>query len=252
MVDKLIHRIKRKLLKLRFQPIHVYCFHHVSDTYDAATMWDEDWTQTEALKQFVNRLQQKGYIFISLPEAHERLKQDKFRRKKFAVLTADDGYKTLYNILPWFQEMQIPVTLFINPKYILEDEIDSDTQRRMQQSKISKDSASLYLKSMDIQMLQSPLVTFGHHGFEHLDEWNINKEEFKRNLDLCVSAMRESFKNVIPYYAHTYGHTNSGNDEVLQEFGLIPVYTAGNANYNISAVIDRELISQERLQHNLL
>lgn len=51
-------KIRRKLLKLRLQPIRVFCFHQVSETFD---------------------------------EAYEKWKHNWYRRKKYAVLTADNN-----------------------------------------------------------------------------------------------------------------------------------------------------------------
>ena len=112
-------------MKLRLQPIRVYCFHHVSDAYDTSYMWEEDWLNTDALKTFILGLQQNGYTFISLSEAHAKLTNDIYRNRKYAVLTADDGFKTLLNIVPWLIEQQIPITLFMNPRYITDDGIIS-------------------------------------------------------------------------------------------------------------------------------
>ena len=234
-------------MKLRLQPIRVFCFHHVSEKYDAATMWEEDWTQTEALKQFVKELQNRGYVFISLPEAHERMKHDWIRRMKYAVLTADDGFKSLLNILPWMQEQKIPITLFVNPKYIVEEGIGENVQERLDETKGTITNQELYLQLSDVCKLESPLITFGYHGYEHLDEWKIDEPAFIHNLEQCINSMRAQFPNVISYYAHTYDHAKLANDEILQRLGITPVYTADNMNYNDANRIDRELVSNLRL-----
>ena len=247
MIDKLIHKIKRKWMKLRLQPIRVFCFHHVSEKYDAATMWEEDWTQTEALKQFVKELQSRGYVFISLLEAHERLKHDRLRGKKYAVLTSDDGFKTLLNILPWLQEQQIPITLFVNPKYIVEEGIGENVQERLDETKGIITNQDLYLQLSDVRKLESPLITFGYHGYEHLDEWKIDEATFVQNLEQCIEVMKTQFPNVIPYYAHTYDHARVSNVEMLWRIGITPIYTAGNKNYNDGNRIDRELVSMSKM-----
>lgn len=77
-------------------------------------MWPCDWIQTDAFKRTVLELQKK-YTFTSLTEAQRHLRGDIVRTGKFAVLTADDGFATLKNIMPWIIERGIPITLFINP-----------------------------------------------------------------------------------------------------------------------------------------
>lgn len=240
-------RILRLIAKLRLQPIRVFCFHHVSDEYDPLTMWEEDWVNIGVFRQWIVSMMKRGYTFISLSEAYIKLKQDKFRCKKYAVLTADDGYKSILNILPWLEEQYIPITLFVNPKYIFEDRIGENIQNRLDQKQTKVSSCEIYLKMNDILSIQSPNVTFAYHGYEHLDEWDMNKETFTQNLTKCIETMQRDFPNVTPFYAHTYGHAKREYDAILHKHGLTPVYVSGNGNYNNASNIDRELISNERL-----
>ena len=248
---EIIAKIRRKLMKLRLQPIRVFCFHHVSDEFDPLTMWECDWTQTELFKHNIQNLKERGYTFISLPEAYFKLKNDKFRHKKYAVLTVDDGFKSMHNILPWLIEQRIPVTLFVNPKYILKEGIGENVQNRLNMTGTIIDSNEMYLNADDIVKLQSPYITFAHHGYEHLDEWKIDEIKFKQNLTQCIETMQRDFPNVIPFFAHTYGHARREYDAILHEHGLTPVYVSGNENFN-ALYIDRELVSNERLLNGLL
>lgn len=246
-IMKIFTRVNRKLIKWRLTPIRVFGLHHVSDTYNVATMWEEDWTQTEALKQFVVGLQNQGYIFISFSEANEKLKRDWLRNKRYAVLTADDGFKTLLNILPWLQEQRIPITLFVNPKYILNDGIGDNVQILLKQTHGTVANQELYLNIEDIRALKSSYISFACHGYEHLDERELDVDEFKKNVEQCMKALSTDFPNVIPFYAHTYGQTKEGYDDILRSYGLTPVYISGNPNYNNEGYIDRELLSNGRI-----
>lgn len=229
-------------MKLRLQPIRVYCLHHVSDTYDASYMWECDWTNTDVLKQRIIDLQKKGYTFISLPEAHEMLKYDWFRSKRYAVLTADDGFRTLINILPWLIEHMIPITLFVNPKYIIDGGIGENVLNRLHQSGGTISNSELYLNMVDINAFQSPLVTYAYHGYEHKDESKIDNTVFIKNLEECIESMHLKFPNIIQYYAHPYGITKAGNDDILCNKGITPIYINGKKNYAYNGYIDRELI----------
>ncbi len=117
-ISEFIEKIKRKWMKLRLQPIRVFCLHHVCEQFDADTMYACDWMALDEFKQKINALRSQGYQFISLSEAYNHLKKNRFRRKKYAVLTFDDGYKSLKEVLPWLEEQKIPATLFINGKYL--------------------------------------------------------------------------------------------------------------------------------------
>lgn len=248
----LFSKIQRKWTKLRLQPIRVVCVHHVSDKYDASYMWEEDWTNTERLKMWIRTMQEQGYIFISLSQAYSYIQRDLFRFHKYVVLTADDGYKSLLNIIPWLEEQQIPITLFLNPRYIFENEIGPNVGRKLKESHVKITSSELYIKEPDLKYLQSTLITFAYHGYEHIDEWEIDGIVFEKNVDLCMNIMQKRLSNVVPFYAHTYSHTKQENDKLLREKSLTPVYVFGNENYNETYRIDRELISDERLIEGLI
>ena len=52
------HKINRKWVKLRLQPIRVFCLHHVCKAFDAESMNKGDWMQIDEFKQKVQTLQQ--------------------------------------------------------------------------------------------------------------------------------------------------------------------------------------------------
>lgn len=41
----ILNKIKRKLVKLRLQPIRVFCLHHVSKRFDTESMCEGDWME---------------------------------------------------------------------------------------------------------------------------------------------------------------------------------------------------------------
>ena len=110
-------RVKRKWRRLWLKPVRVFCFHHVSDEFEPETMKQSDWMQADAFKQRLLTLKKKN-AFVSLDEAYRHIANDRYRLKRYAVLTADDGWASLRFILPWLNEQHIPVTLFLNPLYM--------------------------------------------------------------------------------------------------------------------------------------
>ena len=153
-MEEIMHKLCRKWMKLRLRPIRVFCLHHVCEQFDADAMYACDWVAMDEFKQKIIALRNKGYQFISLTDAYEHLKKDWFRRKKYAVLTFDDGYKSLKEVLPWLEEQKIPATLFINGKYL-----DSKSYRETPKEQ--------YLTYDELFALTSPLIEIGHHGWEH-------------------------------------------------------------------------------------
>lgn len=247
-----LHKIRRKLLKSRLQPIRVFCFHQVSETYSPLTMWECDWTPTELFKSNIMYLKSRGVKFISLQQAHEKLKFDWFRTKKYAILTADDGYKSLLNILPWLEEQQIPITLFINTKYLdgqSWSEINEEQARRVNPDvDMLKDVCpELYLSVEELKKVAAmPNVTIGMHGHEHLDATEQTKEKFMENVQKCQLALKD-LPHKIPYYAYAWGKHNAEKDKLLTEMGLVPVLVNGTPNYSYEGYIDRMAMDGKQL-----
>lgn len=244
LIVNLFAKIKRKLLKLRLRPIRVFCLHHVSDDYNPLTMWECDWTQTDLFKRNIRNLKEQGYTFISLSDAQKKLKRDWFRHEKYAVLTVDDGFKSLLNILPWLEEQKIPITIFVNTKYLdgkSWSEINEEQARRVKpEVDMLRDVCpNLYLSKKELKKTAAmPNVTIGMHGHEHLDATEQTIEEFKQNVQLCQDALKD-VPHVLPYFAYTWGRHNAETDEVLSEMGLTPVLVNGTKNYNNVKYIDR-------------
>lgn len=229
MTKEFLHRIKRKLMKMRLQPIRVFCFHQVSDEFDASTMYPDDWLQTDEFKRRVMSIREQGYRFISLIEAHEHIKRDFIRTRKYAVLTADDGWASLKNILPWLNEQQIPITLFLNPAYL-----DGKHFRERNTEK--------YLTEKEVNQLYKlyPLLTIGSHGWEHLPAPKQTTQEFTDNV-LKSYEYLSKLPNFVPYFAYPWGWTWYDTNKILRKLHLTPIRLKG-PNYNDYTMIQRDVL----------
>lgn len=222
-------RLQRKLLKMRLQPIRVFCFHQVSDEFEPDTMKGCDWMQTEAFKRTVLALKNK-YTFISLLEMKGHIKRDTFRTEQYAVLTADDGWSSLKNILPWLAEQNIPVTLFLNPSYLDGEHFrERDTEKYLSLKEL-ENYTNLY-KNLSVAL----------HGWEHKDVSSLSELKFREDIEKSKQILG-SFSCYIPYYAYPWGRHNSMNDNVLYECGMTPVLMDGMKNYSDSFFVHRELL----------
>lgn len=240
--ERIVNRIKRFFLKRRLQPISVFVFHSVSDEYDPLLWWRCDWTSTEQFKRNIIQLK-KQYAFVSLPEACEKIANDRFRRRKYAVLTADDGYRSLLNVLPWLEEQKIPITIFVNSKYLDKQSWSIINEEQAKRAKpqvemLSEVCPDLYLSREELFGLNSPLLSIGMHGYEHLDATKQSLEGFRENVERCKNMLC-SHPRYVPYFAYTWGKHNTKTDKVLKEMELIPVLVNGTNNYNNANCIDR-------------
>ena len=238
----LVDRVKRFVIRKRLRPISVFVFHSVSDEYNPLLWWDCDWTSTEQFKQNILRLKEEC-SFISLPEAYERIKNDRFRFRKYAVLTADDGYRSILDLLPWLEEQKVPITLFVNTMYLDKKSWSAINEEQAKRVKPDVDMLrevcpDLYLSLNELFGLKSSLVTVGMHGQEHLDATKQSGEEFRENVEKCKNTV-STHPSFIPYYAYTWGKHNELTDEILKEMALTPVLVNGMCNFDNDGFINR-------------
>lgn len=226
---KLLDKIKRKWAKFRLQPIHVYCLHHICAQFDADSMNACDWSDIGAFKTKILQMRQMGVEFISLSDAYTHLTHDVFRGQKYAVITIDDGYTSLKEILPWLIQQSIPATLFINGKYL-----DGSSYR--------KNPKERYLTKDELYALTDPFISIANHGWEHKRVLDMSEDEFRVSIELNVQLL-STHPNYIPFWAYTYGSHTKASDACLQEQHLIPVYVNGEANICYKGYIGRELLN---------
>ena len=229
--QELKNKIIHKWVKLRLAPIRVFCLHHVCEHFDAESMHDVDWIALDKFKEKVLAMQQSGVEFITLTNAYDKLAHSlspfAFRLNRYAVLTFDDGYASLKEVLPWLKEHDIPVMLFINPDYAAGKAYrESDKE-----------------KYLTIEELAELDVEIGMHGLQHLDVTKMNEDEFYEFAESSFHhSINSSLKHFIPFWAYTWGRHNSMTDRVLKEKGITPVYIDGMKNYNDACCIHRELL----------
>jgi peptidoglycan/xylan/chitin deacetylase (PgdA/CDA1 family) len=225
----ILYRIRRKWTKIRLQPIRVFCFHQVSDTFDKSTMYPGDWTQIEQFKRNILQLK-KQYTFISLQDAYKNLNSDWFRAKKYAVLTADDGWSSLKNILPWLYEQHMQITLFVNPAYLKGKETRENGM-----------SGLLTWGELDIMLKQYHNITIASHGWDHTLATDLEYDTFKKYAFLSADYLSQS-NQYVPFYAYPCGKHNKQHDDCIKQCALVPVYIDGMKNYSFDGGIHRELL----------
>lgn len=228
-IRRKLTKIGRKCKRMRLQPIHVFLFHQVSDAFDADTMYACDWTETARFQHNMEVLR-KEYKFIPLDEAYRKMKRDVIRLRRYAVLTSDDGWASLKNILPWLHEQGIPVTLFLNPGYF--------DGRHFRERNTEK-----YLLEEDVRAVseQFPLVSFGLHGWEHTNAATKTEDEFRDEVRKSSEALRQ-YPCYVPFFAYTWGKHNDMTRKVLKEFDLVPVLIDKETNMDDVTCIHRELL----------
>ena len=231
----IVRKILRRLDKFLYRPIEVFVFHAVSEEFDENTNKKEDWSSTSDFKDTISVLNNQ-YTFISLTDAYHRIKYDLFRRKNYAVLTCDDGYRSILDILPFLEEKKIPITLFINPKYL-----DGVNKREGYANSPS------YIVYDQLWSIDSKLITIGMHGYEHIDATKQSIKEFYDSTARCIAVL-SNHPRYIPYYAYTWGRYTDSTQNILKKLKIIPVFTDGESNYKFHSGIGRRPIDSYYLR----
>lgn len=243
---RFFRKIKRTCLAFLFCPIDVYVFHSVSEKYESVKWWDCDWTQINVFKDYILRLNKQNK-FISLPDALNHLKHDVFRFKKYAVLTSDDGYSSVLSVLPWLKGNDIPITLFINAKYLdgrsWSPINEEQVKRAYGDDKYDMDEIvnGLYITKEQLFGLTYDSITIGLHGYEHNDASKMTAMEFEANLSQSLGVLK-NHPRYIPFYAYTWGRFTDMSDHILHKHNIIPVRVSGKTNYVYNGFIDRTCI----------
>lgn len=243
-VNEIIIIIYKRFRKIFLKPIHIYCFHHVSEKHDPLLCGIEDWKQRSRMEEQLLKMQ-KEYSFISLDDAIHHLKKDFTRTKKYAVLTTDDGLKDAWKMTSWLVEHNIPLTMFINSKYL-----DGKSYKELDAIRITSvnENADIesvikrqYITKEELWSITSPLVTVALHGYEHLDSTKISLKSFMENIENDIAALKHHpcFR---PYMAYPWGKHNAITDRLLRDMGIIPILMDGQANYKEITCIHREIL----------
>ncbi len=230
MKQNFFQRLKHYWSRIWLHPIQVFVFHQVSDVFEPETMWECDWTQTNAFKQRILALKKK-YTFISLTEVQRHLAQDKWRFRNYASLTADDGWASLTNILPWLVEQKIPVPLFLNPSCL-----DGKHWN-------SRETDKLLTREEVVRFVEqgAPYITIASHGWTHKSSLHMTMEEFIESVDKSERVLQEMPAKV-PFFAYASGLSAEGQFGYLRKQGLTPVYVDRRVNSKDSILIHRYCI----------
>ena len=224
-----IGKIRHRIEKFCCSPIEVFVFHAVSDCFDERENKRVDWLQTADFERRILSLKGR-FRFISLDMAYCKLRRQWFRRRRYAVLTCDDGYASVLGVLPFLEKECVPVTLFVNPKYL-----DGVSKRD------GYAETPHYISREQLWKLDSGLVTVGMHGYGHDDVTRQSAKEFEESVDKCVEVL-QTHPGYIPYFAYTWGRYNDTTQRLLKEKGIVAVFADGESNYRFRRGIGRKVL----------
>ncbi len=248
-MSRILDKIKRYWIKLRFRPIRIFVFHHVSDVYDPLLCGEDEWTQTDQFKRNIRELQ-KRYQFISLAEACHKLKHDVSRLRNYAVLTTDDGLASVLNVIPWLEEQKIPLTLFVNTRFMERDILKPISIERLKTIAPDADvlaiAKRMYLSKEQIFAFTSPLLEIGMHGHDHLNAQRISESRFEEDFEIGREII-QTHPRYIKAYAYPWGKHTIESTTYMDKLGILSLAVRKGKNYIWKPCLNRECIDNIKL-----
>lgn len=277
------YKAKRKLLRGIYKPLKVFFFHQVSSRFVEGKDKESIFTSLDDFERNILYLKRR-YHFVSLTEAFDLFQYKKARRKRYAVITFDDGYANVLEALGVLKQQNIPATVFVNSKYVFEKAVGvinlytlmhsslpvkfSDEQRQMVERLYDQDLqtdykknwdglmasmstippvlSDLYLAPSQLEDLDKSLFTIGMHGYEHYNSLQLTDEEFLENVDRDFDNLSK-YSNFIPFFCFPYGFARESQLKLLWDRGIMPVLCSGSDNYDVKEVVYRHCLDGVRL-----
>ena len=194
----------------------------------------------------------KFYDFGSLDELYDRLTQitSSPKSKKMCYITFDDGERSVYEIVyPIIKKLNIPITIFVSPKNILEGGSFWFQRMRMLAPSRVEDMKRLSLASimseieildpssktdlnsnitlpMFREMQHSNLVTFGAHTLNHPILANESKEIVHSEISKSIKGLESLLGTHVNYFAYPNGRFVDFTNECIEYLKDAHIYMA--------------------------
>jgi peptidoglycan/xylan/chitin deacetylase (PgdA/CDA1 family) len=157
--------------------------------------------------------------FVSVPHALRNLnKKPKYR---VVILTVDDGYKDVKDIIPITEKLNIPVTLFVlsDPKNANRSELDNKLE---------------LLTTAEIRKLHSLGWTIGCHSATHPNLTGISQNKLIIEIVEAKKALEKRLGFNVDYFAYPKGEFNEMVIDLARKAGYKAAFSVlpGNLNEN--------------------
>lgn len=181
--------------------IRVFMYHHfgLEDTYPATSV------SGEQFKKHLDHLKEDEYTVLPLGAALERLYSDKEIPEKTAVITIDDGYRSVWDkAIPLLEKHGYPATIFVSTGYV---------------------SGSGYMSWEQINRLEAKGFEIGNHSHAH--SYFVNKpkgqiaDAFEEDLKASHDQFQKHLGRVPDLYAYPFGEYTPEMISVLKDHGYM-------------------------------
>lgn len=164
-------------------------------------------------KQFENQmriLKFLGYETITFKDLEKIGMENRFK-KKYIILTVDDGYKNNYDIMfPVLKKYGMKAVIFL---------VSDETYNRWDVEKFGEEKLELMQPDEVKEMIDSGLIEFGGHTLTHCDFHKIDIEQAKKEIYKNKEKLEEKYKINLTTFAYPYGHLTEDVKKIVKEAG---------------------------------
>lgn len=177
--------------------IVILCYHGVSS--DAK--WRFDVKKSEFIKQ-IKYLSEK-YEFKDILWLDDYLKSNQRLSKNTAIVTFDDGYRSVMEVGNVLSKYRITPTLFVLSETNKVDDSEVGTKVK-------------FLTKSDMRKLKTMGWIFGSHGATHANFSKLEKIDLRREICESKLILEKLLEDSIKYFAYPKGSYNSNAIDLIR------------------------------------
>ncbi len=192
------------LFRLNNGSLIVLCYHSFSNNGNRYAV------KKSVFEQQLSRLKWSA-DFIGYDEFLS-YKKNKNVNKPKALITIDDGFKSVLDILPITKKLGIPVTLFVlaQPQYANRSELKTNEE---------------LLSWDEIKYLKKSGWTIGSHGLTHADISKLKPEEAAKEIALSKAIIESKIGSEVTTFAFPKGHYSDSLVNVARNAGYHHIFS---------------------------
>lgn len=178
-------------------------------------------------KQFENHLKILkflGYETITFKELEKIGMENRFK-KKYIILTVDDGYKNNYEIMfPLLKKYNMKAVIFL---------VSDEKYNRWDVEKYGEEKLELMDENQVKEMIESGLIEFGGHTLTHCDFDEVSGSAAQKEVFENRKKLEEKYGITLTTFAYPYGHLNSEVKKIVQDAGYKFAVSTDSGSGNI-------------------
>jgi len=150
----------------------------------------------------------RNYKIVSLDEIVGFVKGDKNLPQKTVAITFDDGFRDCYfNVYPYCQRYELPITIFVTTGYVGKEWPWSGARSRV-------------LGWNEIEEMSQNGIEFGAHTVTHPDLQKTTLDEAEDEILMSKKEIEEHIGKNVKYFSYPFGRHTPKISEIVRSCGF--------------------------------